>query len=306
MNRKHTKEFMEAKAFLEEHGNSPEVVNKYICKQKGEGADLRRAISALQAYAYSLNDEDLVSEVALLITDGKYCSGLMNKISKITLKKYGKEIWKTIFGNMDMPEAGWTLNEMNEFTATIEQKFISVTSRDDYENTLKKGNPWVRRFKASERKELNLNDVDGIIAKMNADFLHTLNEFCDSGQLFFNQIIDDSVIKEYESGRWDIRREGTKIIFIKIPFLMTRYLNETDNQMKRFYACHCPWARKSIMTDQNISQSFCYCSFGHDKQGLEWAFGRELDGRVICSVLDGNSVQCMFEADIPDDIVNAS
>jgi len=92
--------------------------------------------------------------------------------------------------------------------------------------------------------------------------------------------------------------------FLKLnDYIMSKYLDETDNKMKRYYACHCPWARQSILKDKTISKSFCYCSFGHDKYELESAFGRSLDGRVICSVLEADSLQCIFEVDIPRDIL---
>jgi len=36
---------------------------------------------------------------------------------------------------------------------------------------------------------------------------------------------------------------------------------------------------------------------------LSNALGWQLDGRVLCSALDGSSMRCKFEVDIPADIV---
>jgi len=155
----------------------------------------------------------------------------------------------------------------------------------------------------SDKKILTINDVDFLIDELNNKFLNALRKCHRSGELFFNQRIDDTVMREYETGKWSMRREGSKIILTKNPFMMSKYLDETNNKMKRYYACHCPWARQSILTDRVVSKSFCYCSFGHDKYELESGFGRQLDGRVVCSVLEEGSFQCVFEVDIPDDII---
>jgi len=293
----------EFQKYIEENGVSSETVNQFIRKKQDENANMMLTVQAMKEYAQLTGDELLVSEVIIQETDfDKWCGAVMANLSKTTQKMYGSEVWEKIFKEMQMPKPGWTLDELSDFTYNIEQKYLSAATREKYECAHKLGGPFVTSYKESDRKELTLEAIDLIIEKMNAELIDLLKEHNKSGELFFNQKIDDSVMKEYETGKWNIRREGLKIIFMKIPFLMSKYLTETDNRMKRYYACHCPWARKSILKDQTVSPSFCYCSLGHDKQGLENAFGRQLEGRVICSVLDGNSLQCVFEVDIPDAI----
>ena len=308
MGKYQTKEDIEVKLFFEENEATEENINKFIGLKKSVNADMNRMIHAIQAYAKSKRNEDFVSEAGILLTNyQKYCSGLMASLSRITKEMYGQEVWEEIFGNVQMPEAGWTLNETSDFTREIERKYISATSIKQYECAIKKGNPWVKKFKESDRKELNLDDIDALIEKENAAFIELLKGYKKSSRLFFNQKITNSVIEAYQSGEWYVAcRRGSKINIIKIPFLMNKYLAETDNLMKRYYACHCPWVRKSILKKQTISKSFCHCSISHDTQWLVDAFGRELDGRVVCSVLEKNSLQCVFEIDIPVDIMNRS
>ena len=294
----------EFELFVAEKGVSAEMVSQYLHQKRAEYADMRLTIEAMYEYAESTQDEDLVSEVVILETEfTDWCGGVMKKLSETTRKLYGDEVWEKVFSGVQMPQAGWTTEELAEFTYAIEQKYLSATTRENYECAHKKGGPFARAFEECDRKELTREDVDRAIDRINAGFMDLLREHHKSGKIFFNQKIDDAIIAEYESGKWNMRREGSKIIFMKIPFLMSRYLTETDRRMKRFYACHCPWARKSILTDQTVSSSFCYCSLGHDKYELESAFGRVLDGRVICSVLDGESLRCMFEVDIPADVL---
>ena len=106
----------------------------------------------------------------------------------------------------------------------------------------------------------------------------------DTGDLFFNQKIDDAVIAYMKANPYAVRK-GSKIIVTKIPFLARKYLAETDVKMKRYYACHCPWARESILNETcTVSPSFCRCSLGLEKKDFETALGRELDGRIVSTV----------------------
>jgi len=291
------------KLFVEEQGVSTETVNQFIRQKKAENADMLMIINAMKEYADSTKDELLVSEVFILMTDfNEWCGGTMKHLSDTTRNMYGDDVWGKIFKDVEMPEVGWTADDMSDFTYKIEQKYLSATTRENYECAQKKGNPFARTFTDSDKKYLTIADVDLLLNKLNDKFLNALRKCHKSGELFFNQKIDDVAMNEYETGKWSMRREGTKIILTKNPFMMGKYLAGTDNKMKRYYACHCPWARQSILTDRTVSKSFCYCSFGHDKYELESAFGRQLDGRVVCSVLEEGSLQCVFEVDIPDDI----
>ena len=293
----------EFKLFVEENGVSTQTVNQFIHQKKAESADILLTVKAMKEYADSTGDELLASEVFILMTDfNEWCGGAMKCLSDTTRKMYGDEVWEQIFGGVQLPEIGWTTDETSEFAYSIEQKYLSVTTRENYETAQKLGSPFTRTFKKSDKKELTINDIDSIIAKLNTKFCNQLRECHKSGKLFYNQKVDDMVMSAYETGKWFMRRNGSKIILIKNPYIVSKYLTETNTKMKRYYACHCPWARQSILNDKTVSKSFCYCSFGHDKYELESALGRQLDGRVICSVLEKDSLQCVFEIDIPEDI----
>jgi len=300
----------EFKSFVDRNGMSEATVNKFLSLKRAENADMREVICAMKSYAWSegVRDELFISELIILKDKGKAqttgCHGVMGKLSKETKKKYSKEIWEKIFGGLNIPEAGSTLEEMSDFTVELENKFISVTSREDFECAIKKGSPFAKSFKPEAKKDLGLEEIDAFIKKWSDNDLRMLRRYVKSGSLFFNQILTAAAIEEFALPKWRPRREGSKIIFYQIPFLFDKYLAETDNKMKRYYACHCPWARKSILKEQSVSKSFCYCSFNHGKQWIENEFGRELDGRVISSVLEEGSEQCVFEVDIPDDIMN--
>ena len=289
---------------LASHGVSPDTVVGFLRQKQADDADMKTTIEAMQAHAESTRDELLVSEVIILETEYRhYCGAVMANLSETTRAMYGDAVWSAVFGGVHMPEAGWTLEELSDFTKRIEQRYLSAATREQYETAQKLGGPWAGCYLDGDAGHYTYDEIDAILGKMNADFLELLKSHRASGELFFNQTIDDAVIRAYESGRWDIRREGDKIIDIKIPFLMSRYLIEPDERLKRHYACHCPWARKSILAEQSVSSSFCHCSLSYTKRVFEDAFRRPLDGRVVGTVLDGRSLQCVFEIDIPADML---
>ena len=69
-----------------------------------------------------------------------------------------------------------------------------------------------------------------------------LTRLRDEDKLWYTVLINDEVLEfitndpEMETGR----REGDKVYITKVPYNAVRYLHETDPQLKRYYACHCP------------------------------------------------------------------
>ena len=57
------------------------------------------------------------------------------------------------------------------------------------------------------------------------------------------------------------------------------------------------------MADETVSPTLCYCSLGHVMNFSEAFLGRELEGRVVRSVLNGD-LTCEYEATIPEDIMS--
>jgi hypothetical protein len=157
-------------------------------------------------------------------------------------------------------------------------------------------------YKNERRKYMKSRDIDDCITKRHHAFVRTLQKCQREGELFFAQEITDEVVAfvkerpEIESGV----RDGNILYVSKIPYNAKQYLAETDPTMKRYYACHCPWAREAIKNgDVKLNSVFCNCSGGFSKKPWEIIFGQVLQVDVLESVLQGD-LRCRFAIHLPD------
>lgn len=121
---------------------------------------------------------------------------------------------------------------------------------------------------------------------------------------FYGDEITDEVlefIKNHPAMLAPIRKDN-KLFCMAFPANMQKYLDATDDKMKRYHACHCPFAKESILSESVVSPTLCYCSLGHVMNFTEAFLGRLLEGRVIRSVLNGD-LCCEYEITLPEDVM---
>jgi hypothetical protein len=58
-------------------------------------------------------------------------------------------------------------------------------------------------------------------------------------------------VKEYQYIQTGIRQDD-RIIVSKIPYNPDAWLKGTDPLLKRLYACNCPFARSSILSEKPV------------------------------------------------------
>ena len=279
-----------------------EVIGAYILSRRDGDADLPARIAALAEYAMYLGHETLRTEMVLL----RDAPEVMNRLSAVTRERYGEDVWQGVFGDTAMPEIGWTLEEMSGFTRAMEQRYLAAAPKEAYECACEQvAHGWTPAWDTNGRENfLRIGNIDALCAQFDQNLIKTLEECRDTGTLFFTQEVDDEVI-DYVRKNPYAHRAGNKIHIRKMPFLTKRYLETEDLRMKRYYACHCPWARNAILQDEGpVSRSFCHCSMGLSKKAFEVAFDRPLTGRTRSSALDEDASLCVFEIDIPEDILS--
>jgi len=145
--------------------------------------------------------------------------------------------------------------------------------------------------------------VDEYIVKKKQKFMEQMETYQREGRLFFAQEVTDEVL-EYIRSEPEMGggvRVGNIVYETKIPFLTREYLAESDPTLKRYYYCHCPWARAAVKSGEKVAPIFCNCSAGFHKKPWEGALGQKVQVDVLESVLKGDN-RCRFAIHLPEDV----
>ena len=152
-----------------------------------------------------------------------------------------------------------------------------------------------------KEKFLAADNLDDFLTKKHQQLLENLENLYKEGTKFFTQDVDEHVI-EYVKNEPTIEsgvRQGDKVIITKIPYMTIDYLNEQDEQLKRYHYCHCPWVREVLKTgDIEISPMFCYCSAGYYKQQWDAILDQPVKVEVLETILNGDN-KCKFAVHLP-------
>jgi len=294
--------FLSQKGVNDERDITVKDTVDYLVKNRVDSDDIDHIIQILREYAYSIHHEEVCSE----LDNMHYIYGITEKMSNLIREIHGEDVWRQVFGDADMPKPGCTLDEATDFTREMDARMSQILPREQCECVyVQNGHGWQPGWDSGYDRKLflELQSIDKLIQRYNDNLINELETCRDEGKLFYTQECDDEVVA-YMKANPSCTRIGNKIRLQKIPFLTKKYLHEKDNTRKRFYACHCPLKRNSILQEKgSLSRSLCNCSLGHDKKKFDLAFGRELTGRVVESVMDADSLRCVFEIELPDDLM---
>jgi len=117
---------------------------------------------------------------------------------------------------------------------------------------------------------------------------------------WFEQTITEEVVDFVKNNQevLSAKLEGDKLFITKIPYDTVSYLNATDEITRKYFGCHCPFAREAIKNGEpKLDERFCYCSAGFAKFPFEIILNQKLPIKVLKSILAGDDI-CRFEIDL--------
>ncbi len=280
---------------------SAKEVNKFSKLLIDEELNTYTSYVAMSRYGHFIKNMDLFLAVVELL-DG---AEVMNVLNERLGEHVGEAKRDKILPKAELPPLGLPSMEKIGITHRVLRKMDRVLTPDECKKVLTDvahGLP--RDFRKGEQEKfLKAGGIDEYLREERENGIAELQRHRDNGTLFFNQYITDDVIGFVRS-RPDVlvgERRGNTIYHTKIPYMAKEYLEATDERMKRYYACHCAWARESILKGGEVSAEFCHCSGGFTKQSWEAALDRPLEVDMVKSVLQGDN-ECSFIIHLPDDI----
>lgn len=303
--RSHIKMVKEFESFLKKRSAKHDFANATAKDIKAFIGHLRKKdkntwdnlIGLLRYSRFAGNEE--VELVLLIILDG---SDVLKKLTKAVEDEVGKKKSDLILKGFELPPIGTSPKRMPKATKSFMDRLESNLDRKTCRRILLTGvHAGPPEYYLEERKMLRESkNVDEYLRKRRHVLIRQLSEHMKNDTLFFTQRIDKKSL-DFVRSNPEVAggvRKGDRIFQTKIPYMMIEYLAEKDDTMKRYYYCHCPLARESILSELEISHDFCYCSAGYEKRPYDVAFGEPVEAEVLQSVLWGDPV-CRFAMRIP-------
>ena len=270
-----------------------------------EGGNTVASYYTLARYGLFTGDDELYVAIVELLDGAEAQENLYRQVAEA----FGQEVRDDVFHGIGLAPLGLPSSDkprtLHPVLERLEERVGAEATRALLSGCLRDLPD--RYFTPERRRYRTADDVDHYLRKKHKAFVRELRKCQREERLFFAQEITDEVVAlveadpEIESGR----REGDVVYVSKIPYQARHYLAETDPTLKRYYACHCPWAREAIKSgDVPLFPDFCYCSGGFHKKPWEIIFRQALRVDLLESVLRGD-MRCRFAIHLPPEAVPA-
>lgn len=264
-----------------------------------EGLNTWENIVAIARYGRFIHSDPVYVAAVELFDGAEVLDVLYDKLG-LTV---GEQTRDAVFAGIDRPPIGTPSSEKPRITQAVMQRLERLVDPDTCRQILSGGlrdlrDEWYLDDKARYEESGN---IDAYLERKGNDYIAQLRKHRDEGSLYFTQPITDEVI-DFVDSHPEIRqgvRVGTVVYETKVPYMAVEYLAATDDRLKRYYYCHCPWVRESIKSgDVDVSPTFCLCSAGYMKKSWEVIFGQRLEVEMIETVLKGDP-WCRFATHLP-------
>jgi len=275
-------------------------VKEYVSLLISQNRNSANRLLALARYTGMMKRNDVYIYFASLLGARNVLPTISDRVAAMA----GEEMRRKIFDGVRMPPLGSSPDKYPPVTRRLVGRLESELNPEMCRKVLSGNNHRVPRenFKKDREKFLKARTIDEFLKDLHERAVANLEKLMGEGRLFGEQEITPQVIEHVKANQEILAgvRRGDKIYFTKIPYAPREYLNETDPKMKRYYACHCPLARESILHDEpRISPTWCYCSGGFVKLRYDVIFDEETEVEVLENVLDGD-LRCHFAIRIPE------
>ena len=282
---------------------TPDDVRAFARLLIEEELNTRENLVTVVRYGYFTGNNPAYVAAMELLDGAEALEGLYEKLAQAV----GEEVRDEVFAGIPLPPLGTPTAERPQITQAVMEHLERLVDAQTCRQVLSGGlrhleDAWYVEERA---KYEDVGSVDAYLARKGQDLIDQLTKIRDEGGLYFTQPVTDEVI-DFVERHSEIRqgvRVGNVVYEAKIPYMTLDYLAATDERMKRYYYCHCPWVRESLRTgDVDVSPAFCLCSAGFHKKRWDVIFDQPLQAEVVETVLQGDP-WCKFAIHLPEEAV---
>jgi hypothetical protein len=269
-----------------------------------EGRNSYENYLALARYGRFVKNDPVYVAVVELLDGSEALERLYEKLGR----SVGEQTRDEVFAGIDLPPLGTPSAEKPPITQAVMERLERLVDPETCRAILSGSlrdlqDEWYLDERAKYAESVT---IDAYLERKGQEFIAQLEQIRDTGGLFFTQPITDEVI-DFVQRTPEIRqgvRQGNVLYEVKIPYMAREYLAcraETDERLKRYYYCHCPWVRESLKAgDVAVSPTFCLCSAGFHKKPYEVIFDQPLQAEIVESVLQGDP-WCKIAIHLPEE-----
>jgi hypothetical protein len=291
----------EFESFLSDSATPPTTqdARAFVSALVEGGADTFENLVALFRYGRFTQNSDVYLALLELLDGGEVLDNLHAKLGQLV----GEQTRDQVFEGIERPTWGTPNAQKSRLMQVIMERLERLLGEETCRHIL---SPSLRdlseeRHLEARREYAACGNFDEFLERKRREFIAELEQIGREGGLYFNQEITAEVlafVQDEPEISQGVRR-GDVLYVTKIPYMTKEYLAETDEDKRRYYYCHCPWARESLREGEvTVSAVFCQCSAGFHKKPWEVIFEQPLEADVLESVLAGD-LRCRFAIHLP-------
>jgi hypothetical protein len=279
---------------------SVEDYREHVSLLMSQGRNSMDRLLALARYSYLVKNNEAYVYFASILGGRSVLPSISERLASIA----GEEARDRVFEGVEAPPLGSPPEEFPPVTRRLMSRLEAQLSQETCRRVLAWNHHRVPRERFAEDRErlLQAGSVDEFLVGLHGRAVVELERYMAEGRIWYEQVITPRVV-EYVRGNQEVLagvRRGDRIYMTKFPYAPEEYLTETDPLMRRYYACHCPLARASILEGgSDFPSEWCYCSGGFEKLLFDVVFGEEVEVEVLESALAGDP-RCRFAVRIPE------
>lgn len=273
---------------------TPSLIRIYIRLLIDQKRNTMESLLAMARYFYLTGcNETYIYFTALLGGDG-----VIESISTRLSEAADAATADRLLGRDTRPPLGSDPTDFPAFTKRLMERLEAELPLETVQSVLAGNNHGIpaSAFDAEKEHFNHAASLEEYLRGRHERNVAELQKHCDSNTVWYEQSITQGVV-DFVAANQEILsavKDGNTLYVTKIPYDPDKYLSETDPRLKRYYACHCPFAREAIKSGSpEISPNWCYCSGGFAKHPFEIVMGRPLRVELLQSVLKGDPV-CRF------------
>jgi hypothetical protein len=274
----------------------------YVSKLMEEGENTEEVLVDLGRYIYFSDMKEVWIYFASILGGRNILPSISKRLAEIA----GEKVREKVFSKVEAPPLGSPPSAYCDATSSLMRQLEKGLNPKVYRRVLSGNhhNIPMGNFEKHKKWLVETGSINSWLSKMHLEAFEELEQYLKEEKVWYEQVITPEVV-EYVRDNQEIlagvRRENW-IYNTKFPYNPQEYILETQPLMKRYYMCHCPMARESILKGEpEIPMDWCYCSAGYGKLRSDVAFDTETEVEVLESVFNGSD-KCRFRIKIPEDV----